>query len=60
MNDVILLNKSLTILKQPVKPVIMKKIYLFLPIAVMVIVACQQTPKVTPVDINAEEAALNA
>ena len=59
MNDVILLNKSLTILKQPVKPVIMKKIYLFFPIAVMVIVACQQTPKVTPVDINAEEAALN-
>jgi hypothetical protein len=37
----------------------MKKIYLFLSIAFMVIVACQQTPKVTPVDINAEEAALN-
>jgi hypothetical protein len=38
----------------------MKKIYLFFPIAVMVIVACQQTPKVTPIDINAEEASINA
>ena len=37
----------------------MKKIFPFLCIAVMAIVACQQTPKVVPVDIQAEEAALN-
>jgi hypothetical protein len=37
----------------------MKKIHLFLSIAVMVIIACQQTTKVVPTDIKAEEAALN-
>ena len=37
----------------------MRKIYFFLSIAVMVIVACQQTPKVIPVDIKTEEAALS-
>jgi hypothetical protein len=37
----------------------MKKIFPSLFIAVMAIVACQQTPKVVPVDIQAEEAALN-
>ena len=36
----------------------MKKNFLFLFIVVMVIFACQQTPKVVPVDIKAEEAAL--
>jgi hypothetical protein len=37
----------------------MKKNLLFLFIVVMVIVACQQTPKIVPVDIKAEEATLN-
>ena len=37
----------------------MKKIYIFFAIAAMAIAACQQTPKVVPVDIQAEEAALN-
>ena len=37
----------------------MKKIYLFFAIAVVVIIACQQTPKVVPVDIKAVEADIN-
>ena len=37
----------------------MKKIYILSFIALLLIVACQQTPKVVPVDIQAEEAALN-
>lgn len=37
----------------------MKKSFMFLFIVVMVIVACQQTRKLVPVDIKAEEAALN-
>ncbi len=37
----------------------MKKIYFLSFVAVMLIVACQQTPKVVPVDIQAEEATLN-
>jgi|WetSurSiteA1Bulk_404760.scaffolds.fasta_scaffold03039_2 ketosteroid isomerase-like protein len=36
----------------------MKKIYLLSAIAVMVITACQQTPKTVPVDMEAEKAAL--
>ena len=38
----------------------MKKICIMLSIAVVVITACQQTPKTSPVDIEAEEAAVNA
>lgn len=37
----------------------MKKVFFFSSIAVMLIIACQQAPKVVPVDIIAEEAALN-
>lgn len=37
----------------------MKKIYIFFCIVVMLIVACKQTPKVVPVDLQAEEAAVN-
>lgn len=37
----------------------MKKISILFVIAAMAIVACQQTPKVVPVDIQAEEATLN-
>jgi hypothetical protein len=37
----------------------MKKIFILFAIATMTIVACQQTPKVVPVDIQAEEAILN-
>lgn len=38
----------------------MKKIYLILSIAVVVITACQQTPKTVPVDIEAEKAAIDS
>jgi len=38
----------------------MKKIYTTLSMAVLVIVSCQQTPQVIPVDIEAEKAAVAA
>jgi len=38
----------------------MKKIYTILSMAVLVIVSCQQTPQVVPVDIEAEKAAVAA